>query len=110
MSRQFCHLESDARTKWCPFARATMFVRGNVPGLTKPVDLVGHAANRLVTDDDAINKKIEAAIAITGATRCMGSKCMAWRFVETHIADENGDLTILSGDTHGYCGLAGKPE
>ena len=39
---------------------------------------------------------------------CCASECMAWRWVETHIADEHGNLTVMSGDTHGYCGLAGK--
>lgn len=40
---------------------------------------------------------------------CVGSNCMAWRWVETNIADDDGNLTVKSGDTHGYCGLAG-PE
>lgn len=41
---------------------------------------------------------------------CWGSKCMAWRFVETNIKDESGDFTISSGDTHGVCGLAGPSK
>lgn len=39
---------------------------------------------------------------------CCASDCMAWRWVETHIKDADGNLTVLSGDTHGYCGLAGR--
>jgi len=40
---------------------------------------------------------------------CSASECMAWRWTETHIKDADGNLTVLSGDTHGYCGLAGPP-
>lgn len=43
---------------------------------------------------------------------CIGSECMAWRWVETHIKDPEwpeGTRLIASSDTHGYCGLAGKP-
>lgn len=43
---------------------------------------------------------------------CIGSACMAWRWLSTHINDpENpkGDL-IWSRDTHGFCGLAGHPH
>lgn len=39
---------------------------------------------------------------------CVGSKCMAWRWVETNVEDCQGG-TMVSGDTHGYCGLAGEP-
>jgi hypothetical protein len=39
---------------------------------------------------------------------CQGSRCMAWRWVETHINDGQGGMKP-SSDTHGYCGLAGKP-
>ena len=39
---------------------------------------------------------------------CIASACMAWRWVETHVKDADGNLTVVSGDTHGYCGLAGK--
>jgi hypothetical protein len=39
---------------------------------------------------------------------CIGSRCMAWRWVETNVSDGRGGLKP-STDTHGYCGLAGKP-
>ena len=51
----------------------------------------------------------EAEPVAPSLTRCLGSGCMAWRWVFTHINDPNnpsGDL-IESSDTHGYCGLAG---
>ena len=46
------------------------------------------------------------------STACLGSGCMAWRWVETHVSgpmkDDGapGDL-VPSSDTHGYCGLGG---
>jgi hypothetical protein len=40
---------------------------------------------------------------------CAGSKCMAWRWVETNIFDGEGG-TESSNNTHGYCGLAGPTE
>jgi hypothetical protein len=44
-----------------------------------------------------------------GAGRCLASGCMAWRFMETHIPNEDNVL-VASGDTHGYCGAAGQPS
>ena len=93
--------EEEAKTKWCPFARTTLYVRGDKPELEKPMDLMGHAANRLVTDDPEINKAIMTAIESSGATRCLGSRCMVWRVA---YAEEAGN-----GTEHGYCGLASKP-
>ena len=40
---------------------------------------------------------------------CFGRRCMSWRFADTHIANEDGVL-VPSGDTHGFCGLAGDPR
>lgn len=40
--------------------------------------------------------------------RCVASGCMAWRWVITHI-NNPGEPLFPSGDTHGYCGLAGPP-
>ena len=42
------------------------------------------------------------------SSTCMGSLCMAWRWIKTNVPDKDGDL-VVSGDTHGYCGVAGKP-
>ena len=72
--------EEEAKALWCPFSRATMYVRGDLPETEKPVDLVGHAANRIILDDVAITEKIQGCIDKTGATRCLGSRCMAWRW------------------------------
>lgn len=54
---------------------------------------------------------IGRAFSPGGAGSCIGGQCMAWRYARTHIKNPDapdGDL-IPSGDTHGYCGLAGAP-
>lgn len=75
-------IEADAGQKWCPFSRATLYVRGDAGDDAKPIALVGHGSNRLSTDDPDINERIAKALDLTGATRCLGSKCMAWRWVD----------------------------
>lgn len=41
---------------------------------------------------------------------CIGRRCMAWRWVRTHINDPAGGPDLVeSRDTYGYCGLAGVP-
>lgn len=64
-----------------------------------------------VSEMDA--KMVTCPLSIPTAVRapCEGSRCMAWRWVETHIKNPDapaGDL-IYSDDTHGYCGIAGDP-
>lgn len=70
--------EDEAKAKWCPFARTTMYVRGDAPPESDPVHLIGQGANRLVVDDAELQAKVVACIETTGATRCIGSACMAW--------------------------------
>lgn len=89
--RQVSHSVEDAKTKWCPFAR--VLGSGPLP--------VGHASAF-----GSVNRADKPL-----STSCIADGCMAWRWVETHIAnpeDPKADL-IASGDTHGLCGLAGQP-
>ena len=78
--------EDKAKTKWCPFARVvridsrTLFVRS----LNSTQD-VQSIAGLL----DKIND------------RCVGSKCMAWRWTDV--------LSMPQKDRRGCCGLAGRP-
>ena len=46
---------------------------------------------------------------IPEATTCMGSKCMAWRWVKDPLVDFVANDKAVTGKTsdHGYCGLAG---
>jgi hypothetical protein len=70
--------EDEAKQKWCPEVRVTLYVRGNLPNHEQPVALVGHGSNKLITDDVELQKRIGEVIEQTGATRCIGSRCMAW--------------------------------
>ena len=82
--------EAEAKTKWCPFARAALFVRGDGEAA---VSIVGQGSNRFSTDVPDINTRIAQVIAETGLTRCIASKCMAWR---QHVGE---------GDGNGRCGM-----
>lgn len=68
-------LEAEARTKWCPHVQ---------------IETMGNRWARSTADGE-----------IAAATRCVGSKCAAWRWIKPTPHDD-----IVSG----YCGLAGKPE
>ncbi len=68
--------EEAAEMKWCPFTRSGMHGTNTSAGLNRPADF------------------------IPGTVNCIGSACMAWRWLTD---DEN---QIVGG----YCGLAGKPE
>lgn len=69
-------LETEAKTKWCPFARV-------------PQDYnVSYGETQLMVV--AVNRSGEGL----PIGECIGSKCMAWRSDHTE------------GNGHGYCGLA----
>lgn len=77
--------ESEAKTKWCPFARV---MTGDVDsGLTFPP---GNRAAVRERGELRVNENPETC-------RCIASACMAWR-------------RYLSPEMHreGYCGLAGS--
>lgn len=112
--------EDEAKIKWCPFVRITL--------------RTGHGAGNKVMDGDWGGP--QGPNNISKASRCIGSKCMAWR--ETNPAVAAGMLSRnmvpnpaysefefsipavpamieVPGDpqpgspAEGYCGLAGKP-
>lgn len=80
--------EEEAKTKWCPFARVTADDRH-----------VGDnsAWNRIQVDDG------DAAPHLTEQTRCIGSACMAFRYVERHAGQPP------MNERNCFCGLAGSP-
>lgn len=95
--------EAEAKTKWCPFAYVPII---GVQGKTV-------AVNRMpgnMRDND-----------FHDGSRCMGSACMAWRFVPGPMpqVQDGGAVLKPSGAVvrpmkdaperrNGYCGLAGQ--
>jgi hypothetical protein len=90
--------ESEARKKWCPFARVLL-----------PVNQAG---NRISTFHLQLAKKSdprdhEYYLQQEADCNCLGSRCMAWRWA--------GYRKVRSGvvpqqdEAHGYCGLSGNP-
>ena len=77
--------EQDAKTRWCPFART---VERNGQESSQP-------RNRAA---DTVEDEV-AEVPNLVATLCLGSACMAWRW----LASET------SRPRPGFCGLAGKP-
>ena len=43
------------------------------------------------------------------SSTCIADRCMAWRFVRTHVPDGEGG-TKECGESHGFCGLAVDPR
>ena len=72
--------EEEAKSKWCPHVRSY-----------------------------AGGWNADSSHRIPTVARCIGSDCMAWRWVQdeltTFIAN---DKTVVTPSEHGYCGLAGK--
>ena len=80
--------ETEAKTKWCPFARYTKEDGGGG---------ISPARNRWIDQQDTQLSP--------GPARCIASGCMAWRW--EHAPPENR----VSGEEigTGFCGLAGHP-
>ena len=75
--------EEEAKTKWCPHAR--------IPSGEPAV-----AVNRPEPYDNDV-------------PHCLGSFCMAWRWLHKAGTDENDQPNYYAGPWQGYCGLAGRP-
>jgi hypothetical protein len=92
-------LESEAKTKWCPFARVIAPIE--IPG--GPVLLV--AGNR-VSMPEHLGEVVSGEPLNPPTSRCLGGDCMQWRWT-TSLAAPSGEGSAPEID--GYCGLAGKP-
>lgn len=81
--------EEEAKTKWCPHARTSV---DNIPTVS---------FNRLIAKG-----KVDDPAYIHAANKCMGSKCMAWTWIEP---DKLRDIDLVTGDVEaarkGRCGL-----
>jgi hypothetical protein len=78
--------ENDAKKQWCPFTRLSV-------GYGHPASI-----NRFVGGGEMTDSRI------TDSLNCVGSKCMAWRWVDPAMPGQSGHSV-----NEGYCGLAGKP-
>jgi hypothetical protein len=79
--------EKEARERWCPFARVS---GDDGKGSLTP------GCNRIYSRDADSRR----AIGDGQQNKCVGSACMAWRW----LPDPNG---IKPNCGRGYCGLAG---
>lgn len=107
------HIEDEAKTKWCPFARVVA-VTDELPYM---------AGNRV---KNHLQWPVETTLNPETA-RCIGSACMAWRPIMTcetvigerdkkpegdgwewdTFSDDRWERPVTTGK--GYCGLAGRP-
>ena len=70
-----------------------------------------------MTEDEANTKtcyRTLSNVALNGHLRrellpCIGSACMAWRWISKTGTSEDGKPNYYTGKWKGYCGLAGKP-
>lgn len=91
--------EEEAKTKWCPHVPR---VRSNVIVVTQEDAVTGfYMGNASTMERNPL------------AARCIGSACMAWRWIA--LGDDWKAQTYFDDDgkpvcrADGYCGLAGKP-
>ena len=87
--------EEEAKTKWCPFVRAT-----------RAMDAISPAHNRVCFAEAGqmmVNTNPDFS-------HCIGSACMAWRwkFITLEVDVPAGYTESIISDTEGHCGLAGS--
>ena len=87
--------EEQAVGRWCPFGRIGWMhetAENGVGGMTYNRDHEGNG------DPHSL---------------CLGSACMAWRWVSSLSVDRPDGINAIGGQrvsrTRGYCGLAGRP-
>lgn len=86
--------EEEAKTKWCPMVRFLSAPATDSPNMLRSNRGAGH---------------MDAQIANYS---CVGSACMMWREHWAQVTMEDEDAPGDFGhryETHGHCGLAGKP-
>lgn len=81
------YTEAEAAERWCPLARYKFASTSDNPSCNREGGPSGGTNPWLIS-----------------GTRCIGSKCMAWRPVDVV---QIGDLGLIA---RGYCGAFGKVE
>ena len=94
--------ESEAKTKWCPFAR--MLAHTYAQDGKGRIFEGGYSYNRSPDDDECY---------IPTGAKCIASGCMAWRWEHGAVFDGDRGFMVHDmgphgvGHARGYCGLAG---
>jgi hypothetical protein len=106
--------EDEAKKKWCPFSRVRgEYDDGNIElGSWNRWDL-SNAKN------DTLAYRVGSNLEVV---RCIASECMAWRWVQKMMNEDDFDQNMVAlsypkkrvkaiyeNTENGYCGLAGKP-
>ena len=71
----------------------------------------------IVKDAEAPDYECPQAIISDNYVYCRGSRCMAWRWAYDKVLKTTDDpdapalewFESVQSETHGYCGLAGRP-
>lgn len=93
--------ESEARTKWCPFARALVApTKGDIQGDKVKSD------SEFVVGIASANRNLNAVGFGNVHACCIASDCMAWR----RAAWVRSQADVENGIERGYCGLAGAGD
>lgn len=81
--------EEEAKTRWCPFARAAL-------------RWVESSMSTTFGSGDAVAATVNRGTGLSAECNCISSACMAWRWARL---EPHGH-----GNGKGYCGLAGNPS
>ena len=109
------HLPVEQKLDWHWAPRENRFVRHYDP--LANAEAAAREFERKMSEDapnasegNAHNRFFTSALepVTASGSQYIASDYIAWRWIDTNIKD--GDGTKPSGDTHGYCGLAGNPE
>ena len=98
------YTEEEAKTKWCPFARAAFEWLGKETDPTRPIGPP--------IDQRVLSASVNRGSGLSEPCRCIASECMAWRWIYTDHFTHVGTGETKGGKRSelGYCGLAGKSE
>lgn len=92
------HTEEEAKTKWCPLARAAEPQRYGSGDPMCPVAAVNRGS-------DALSDP-----SYTPNALCLASGCAAWRWqMEAIHGDDAGFVREYKRTEYGYCGAFGRP-
>lgn len=123
------HTPEEASALWCPMARVAQGGHTDIQAAYNRTLTKQHIPTRMLkvrdpedfelgqeSAEESVAMVLETQQRISMASMCLGDKCAMWRWGTTeHIPAhmEPGKLYAaerVQSTTHGYCGLAGRPE